>query len=253
MRLSTFLVAVIVGAAPAAALAGDRYGNGDYAPQSQPSLMSRALGWARKSEPQQDDQAPMVYAQPEPLALAGQFLRGRSPTPGAAGLRPSPSDRSQVAYAPVYPAFAPQEPYRPAAARAPVAPPPPPAAFQTPPPEPSHELSQEPPRGSPTLAGGLPPYAPPAQAAIATPARLADAASTGAARSTGEQARLYSVHRPYGLTPDAIPEPAQGQQGYVLIGPSGGGVAQAPAEDAAGTVARDDADGDPGGKRERPF
>lgn len=249
MRLSTFLVAAIVGAAPAAALAGDRYGNGDYAPQSQPSLMSRALGWAHKSQPQQDDQAPVVYAQPEPLALAGQFLRGRSPTTGAAGLRPAPSDRSQVAYAPVYPAFAPQEPYRPTAARASVTPQPPPAAFQPP----AQDPPQEPPRGSPTLAGGLPPYAPPAQAAIATPARLADVASTGAARSTGEQARLYSVHRPYGLTPDVIPEPAQGQQGYVLIGPSGGGVAQAPAEDAAGTVARDDADGDGGDKRERPF
>lgn len=246
MRLSTFLVAVIVGAAPAAALAGDRYGNGDYAPQSQPSLMSRALGWAHKSEPRQDDQAPVVYAQPEPLALAGQFLRGRSPAPGATGLRPSPSDRSQVAYAPVYPAFTPQEPYRPTGVRTSA---PPPAAFEPPP----QTATREPPGGSPALAGGLPPYVPPAQAAIATPARLADAASTGAAHSTGEQARLYSVHRPYGLTPDTIPEPAQGQQGYVLIGPSGGGVAQAPAEDAAGTVARDDAEGDGGEKRERPF
>jgi hypothetical protein len=240
MRLSPLLVAVILGAAPAAALAGDRYGNGDYAPEPRPSLMSRALGWAHKSDPPQHDQAPVVYAQPEPLALAGQFLRGRSPTPGAAGLRPSPSDRSQVAYAPVYPAFTPQEPYRPAAARAPVAPPETPTA---PPPET--------PSGSPALAGGLPPYVPPAQAAVSTPQRLAEAAPT--AHSGGEQARLYSVHRPYGLTPDAIAEPAQGQQGYVLIGPSGGGVAQAPAEDAAGTVARDDADGDGGDKRERPF
>ncbi|MCI3133731.1 hypothetical protein [Phenylobacterium aquaticum] len=240
MRLSPLLVAVILGAAPAAALAGDRYGNGDYAPEPRPSLMSRALGWAHKSDTPQDDQAPVVYAQPEPLALAGQFLRGRSPTPGAAALRPSPSDRSQVAYAPVYPAFTPQEPYRPAAARPAVAPPEAPTA---PPPET--------PSGSPALAGGLPPYVPPAQAAVSTPQRLAEAAPT--THSGGEQARLYSVHRPYGLTPDAIAEPAQGQQGYVLIGPSGGGVAQAPAEDAAGTVARDDADGDGGDKRERPF
>lgn len=242
MRLSLILAALIVGAAPTAALAGDRYGSGEYPPENPPPLMSRALGWANKSAPRQDDQIPDVYAQPEPLALAGQFLRGRSPASSAAGLRPSPSDRDQVAYAPVYPAFAPQEPYRPAAAQVMVTRPSPPVSPQQPP--------QAQPAGSPALAGGWPPYAPPAQAAIATPQRLAEAAPTTAAHGGGEQVRLYSVHRPYGLTPDTIPEPVQGQQGYVLIGPSSGGVAQAPADDAAGTVAKDGADGD---QRERPF
>jgi hypothetical protein len=34
----------------------------------------------------------------------------------------------------------------------------------------------------------------------------------------GTEARLYSLHRAYGLQPDAIPEPPAGQR-YVLVGP----------------------------------
>lgn len=238
MRLPVLLAAMIAGAVHTAAWAGDRYGMADAAPPTaQPSFLDRALGWANKQSPSDTDAAPMVYAQPEPMALAGQFLRGRGPAQAGA-LRPSPSDRSQVAYAPIYPPFVPQEPYRAAAVRAAPAPPPAPPEDAPPP---------EDPTASPPLAGGLPAYKPPAPARIAAPQHLAEVAT--AAHGTGEQARLYSVHRPYGLTPDAIPEPAQGQ-GYVLIGQSGGGVAQAPSDDDG---AKDDADGDGGEKRERPF
>ncbi|WP_304170855.1 hypothetical protein [Phenylobacterium aquaticum] len=234
MRLPLVLAVILAGAVPTATLAGDRYGNAEIAPH--PSLLSRALGWTNKQAPADPEGEPVVFAQPAPMALANQYLRGRAPAPGGR-LRPSPSDGSQLAYAPVYPAFVPQEPYRQGPSRP--APPLAPAAdpVQPDPPEPA----------SPVLAGGLPAYAPPAPAAIAPPQHLADAG--GASHGGGEGARLYSVHRAYGLTPDAITAPAQGQ-GYVLIGPSGGGVAQAPSDEPA---AKDDADGDSGEKRDRPF
>lgn len=62
------------------------------------------------------------------------------------------------------------------------------------------------------------PAAPPAQAA--TP------------RAAGTATRLYSLHREYGLSPDAIPEPPASPR-YVLVGPPEG--APAPA-----SVTRDD-------------
>lgn len=56
-----------------------------------------------------------------------------------------------------------------------------------------------------------PPPQPPLQAQA--PQRMA-----AAAPPAGGHTRFYSVHRGYGLTPDAIPEPPAGDR-YVLIGP----------------------------------
>ena len=53
---------------------------------------------------------------------------------------------------------------------------------------------------------------PPAEA----PRQLAQSAPLPAARPGGVQ--LYSLHREYGLTPDAIPAPPQGPN-YILVGP----------------------------------
>ncbi|MBC7166678.1 hypothetical protein [Phenylobacterium sp.] len=90
-------------------------------------------------------------------------------------------------------------------------------------------------RATPALLGG-PPAAPlpqslygPAQAAAPSAQQTAQAAPAGGGRT-----HLYSVHRPYGLTPDAIPAPPAGDR-YILVGPPD---APAPSEEAA-----DDAEG----------
>lgn len=58
------------------------------------------------------------------------------------------------------------------------------------------------------------PQARPQAVAPAPPQRLAAMVQPGMGGAT----RLYSVHRGYGMTPDAIPEPPAGNR-YVLIGP----------------------------------
>lgn len=64
------------------------------------------------------------------------------------------------------------------------------------------------------LAGGPPERVPVQRVAAARPMPQAAAGPNG-------QARYYSLHREYGLTPDAIPEQQLGSN-YVLIGPSAG-------------------------------
>ena len=61
------------------------------------------------------------------------------------------------------------------------------------------------------------------------------------APAAGGHTRFYSVHRGYGLTPDAIPEPPAGDR-YVLIGPP-----DAPAPKT------DEQDGEPLGSRPDSF
>lgn len=201
-RLS-ILVAGLAGAALAAgpALAGDRYGgtSGGEAVAGQ-----RYLGWSGKVQPSAERNMVPEPARPEPLALAGQYARGRQMGP------PAPAASTGPAFAP----FVPQTP---------LSAPQPPAPTQP----------QSPPSALPTSL-----YTPPpADAQIGAPTRIAAAASR-------DSSRLYSVHRPYGLAPDAIPEPPAGDR-YVLIGPpDSGGVANTPA---------DDADDDSARKGERPF
>lgn len=139
------------------------------------------LGWSNKVAPATPNGTPRLQ-QPEPLALARQFIR----------------------------------PTR-------VAPPPPP------PPPPSEEPRPDFLEGRPSaplpdsLYGGppaapqapVPPEAPRAPEA-ARPQQLSAAPATPP--SAGSPSRMYSVHRPYGLDPDAPPTPATGQN-YVLIGP----------------------------------
>ncbi|WP_305284416.1 hypothetical protein [Phenylobacterium sp.] len=131
---------------------------------------------------------------------------------------------------------------------------PPPAAPRAPPPAPVAPSPQVQPGYEPVLRGALPPVsdrapdllggppagplptsiygqgvaapAPPrpeypraeyrAAAPAEAPQQLAQSAPLPAARRGGSQ--LYSLHREYGMTPDAIPAPPQGQN-YILVGP----------------------------------
>ena len=118
-----------------------------------------------------------------------------------------------------YQAFQPQAPYRapePQRYAALVEPPPraysPPAYIAPPQVRPEPEAQLAPPRLE--LAGGPPEQAPSQRVAPVRPMPQAAAGPNG-------QARYYSLHREYGLTPDAIPEQQLGNN-YVLIGPSAG-------------------------------
>ncbi len=229
MRHLLVLAAVFAGAAPAAA--SDRYGDARGAPatdQPQQQLGGRTLSWSNKTASQAG--APVAYAAPEPLALAGQYMRGR--TSGGSRLDnlpppPSQPQRTASVYASGYQPFTPQEPYRPQAAPRPV-------TAQTPPP-PMAPAAVAAPSGLPTSLYSPPP----SDAAIGRPQQIAEATSPTAPVTTGvgEGSRLYSVHRGYGLAPDAIPTP-QGDH-YVLIGPPDSGQ---PDSGLAGGPPTDDSD-----------
>lgn len=246
MRLVLALALVALGAVPAAAQqAGDRYGYG-ASPRAQGTSIAqpienqgvRPLTWASKANSQAASAlpAPAASARPPGLAMAGQFAgrqawtRELPPTPSA-----RPVTRQEAAYQP----FVPQTPYfdRPQQ-----------LAALTPPPVRTAPVVQAAPvaplaktdRG-PSLAGG------PGRPA---PAPVAPTLAPQVARATphaGEQVHYYSLHREYGLTPDAIPEPPQGQR-YVLMGP--------PDEPRKATKRDDDTNDDedsPVGKPTRPF
>lgn len=235
MRLALALAIAALGAVPAAAQqAGDRYG---YGPRPKPAALAstqslesqgiRPLTWASRA------QAPANVGAP---ALAMAAPAGVSPA--ARDLPPPPRARPMAYASNAYQPFQPQAPYHQAAAPAPV---PPPAAPMAPParkPAPARaalpaSLHDTPARG-PELLGG-PTAAAPVPAA---PRQVAQAAAHG------DQVRYYSVHRGYGLTPDAIPEPPA-DKGYVLIGPPDG--ARAPDRPA------DQDDDEAPGKTDRPF
>lgn len=221
MRHLLVLAAVFASAAPAAA--SDRYGEARGAPaadQTQQQLGGRTLSWANKTASQAG--APVAYAAPEPLALAGQYMRGR--TSGGSRLDslpppPGQPQRTASVYASGYQPFTPQEPYRPQAAPRPVTTQAPPALVAPPP-----VAAQS---GLPTSLYSPPP----ADAAIGRPQQIAEATSPTApvAAGVGEGSRLYSVHRGYGLAPDAIPKPPG--DNYVLIGPPDAGLAGGPPTD----------------------
>lgn len=165
-------------ALPAAA-AGDRYG-------------PAPLAWAGKRAPEIAAPEASTPARPQPLALAGTFTRGAPEAPEPARLPPPPGRYRQPLPEPA--PFTPQVPLPLRTAAAPA------------------------PASAPTRAPSL--YDPPASAPrpeAAAPQRLA-AAPISAPAGVGGAPRLYSVHRGYGLEPDAIPEGGRG--GYVLIGPS---------------------------------
>lgn len=205
MRLALALAIAALGAVPAAAQqAGDRYG---YGPRPKPAALAgvqglesrgfRPLSWASKAQ----GPAPASPVSSEPTA-------GNLPPPPQA----RPVNYASNAYQP----FQPQAPYREATAPAPSPAPAAPSAFRPPAVRAAlpTSLHDTPARG-PELLGGQA-ASPPAPA----PRQVARAAE-------GEQVRYYSVHRGYGLTPDAIPEPPA-DRGYVLIGPPDGARAQDP-------------------------
>ena len=215
MRLGLLIVALASASPAAAQMAGDRYG--DRSPTATAAAIAATydgptLSWSRKTEPAPPAQAdPREPSRPQPLALAGQFRAG--------GLPPAP--RPQRGPEPrAYQPFQPQTPIPlqwsapkanlpgtlydappPAARQVAAAPPPSPVAQP-----PRMQLAAVAPAPAPILLGG-PPVA-------STP------------RGAGGATRLYSVHRSYGLEPDAIPRQPDGDR-YVLIGPPDSGV-QAP-------------------------
>ena len=87
-----------------------------------------------------------------------------------------------------------------------------------------------------------PAYRPVASAPVQPPLQAqAPQRMAAVAPAAGGHTRFYSVHRGYGLTPDAIPEPPAGDR-YVLIGPP-----DAPAPKT------DEQDGEPLGSRPDSF
>ncbi len=221
MRLGLLIVALASASPAAAQMAGDRYG--DRSPTAAAAAIGAAyegptLSWSRKTAPVTRAAAdPRAPSRPEPLALANQYRAG--------GLPPAP--RIQRGPEPrAYQPFQPQTPIplqwsapkanlpgtlydTPRATTQQTAATPPPPAAQA---QPMRLAAVAP---SPVLLGGPPPAVAPAP------------------RSAGGATRHYSVHRGYGLTPDAIPQQPGGDR-YVLIGPPDASVEASPKPDDDG-------------------
>ena len=186
MRRLLILAVLLAGPATAQSV-GDRYGSTpapgrDHHAQasvSQP-YSGRLLTWSGKVAAPPPPGAPPRYADAAPQ------LRGvPSHPPAPAPFQPqsplaAPAPLRQAQAAPAAPS--PKAPPAPRAALVV-------AAARAPPPTSLYDAAPR----RPVLAGGPPAHA-------------------------GTEARLYSLHREYGLQPDAIPEPAAGQR-YVLVGP----------------------------------
>lgn len=194
--LSAGLLLASAGVASAQSLVQDRYGPPPAAAahQSQPAAPGvggyggQMLGWAGKRSPAAASAGSPSPARPEPMALARQFAPASAafaPPPTA----PRPTPDVQPGYEPVLRASIP------AAADA------------------APDLLGGPPTGSlPTSIYGGP--AVPAPQPAPTPRTYAQASATP--RAGGSQ--LYSLHREYGMTPDAIPTPPAGDN-FILVGP----------------------------------
>jgi hypothetical protein len=206
MRTILAIAVALVTALPAAAqTAGDRYGprRADAATRQAP-FEGRTLAWANKTLASEAPTTAQIDNRPQPMALAAQYMGGQA----------QPQPQPPTAYQP----FQPQIPLpaqmqqrmpvgvvaRPAPSQTAAAAPTLPASIYG-------ATTTAPAPADPVLAG-----VPPAQ-----PQQLA-AATPQAARSVGGAPRFYSLHRGYGLEPDAIPEPPPGNR-YVLVGPSDDG------------------------------
>jgi hypothetical protein len=172
--------------------------------------------------------APPPRLLPRPAAAHTPAVAA-APPPVAAP--PAPAPTVAVAPPPRAPVEAPAP--RQEARQAPVAAPPPvraPAPASPVPPAPRPEARAQAAPLPDSLYAAPPPAAPapkPQQLAAAAPAPATPV-------STGSHSRLYSVHRDYGLAPDAIPAPRSGANPYVLI--------SVPEPAAGGSAARDDED-----------
>ncbi|WP_310542747.1 hypothetical protein [Phenylobacterium sp.] len=173
--------------------------------QRAPAPSGPMLGWSNKRAYPTTGGQPGMLQRPEPMALAGQFTRGRQEAPQDRDLPPPPGESSRVTYQPpAYTPFVPQAPYQAPRQSAPA-------------PAVDPQTSSSPPIYAPppsSLYGGPPPL--PEQAAIAAGQKVVDASAT--ARHAGGSSKLYSMHRAYGLEPDVIPA-VEGGDRYVFIGP----------------------------------
>ncbi|MDP1873032.1 hypothetical protein [Phenylobacterium sp.] len=191
---------ILASAAPAQAqtVIQDRYGPPPAAATRGPigvgtdSYGGPMLSWSGKQS-LSPARAPNAPARPEPMALARQFAPQSSPAAMPAAFVPPPAvNRPAPAVQPGY--------------------------------EPVLRSSLPPTAGpAPGLLGGPPPGPLPTsiydQAARPAPAQAqaqSFAQASAAARPGGSQ--LYSLHREYGMTPDAIPTPPSGPN-YILVGP----------------------------------
>lgn len=230
MRSITVL-ALIAASLPAAAYAaGDRYG--DRSPAQASAQIAQTyhgptLSWSNKVAPA----APAVSDAPPNEHPRTQALAGRS---RASALPPAPEMRG-VERERTYRPFQPQTPI-PLQWSAPKANLPgtlydaPVAAAAAPQPTPPARIASTPPQQLATA---------PTQYAAAAPELLGGPiAGPPPQRGVGGATRLYSVHRGYGMAPDAIPE---SRGGYVLIGPPDAGVADAPDAEDDDRSARDEA------------
>ena len=199
--------------------------------QPAPAHTGPMLGWSNKRAYSTTGGQPGQFQRPEPMALAGQFTRGRQEAAPDRDLPPPPGEGGRVTYQPpAYTPFIPQAPYQAPRPSAPV-------------PSLDQQTSSSPPIYAPppsSLYGGPPPL--PEQAAVAASQKVADASAT--ARSVGGSSKLYSMHRAYGLEPDVITE-VEGGDRYVFIGPP----------DPPAPKATDDSDDDSSDKADdgRPF
>jgi hypothetical protein len=204
LALTTSLSLASAAAASAQTMVQDRYGPPPAAAayQAQQGVSAYGgpmLGWAGKRSPAPAQTAHPSQTRPEPLALARQFA---SQAPAAPAPTPRPTPSVQPGDEPVLRAALP------------------PAA------DPAPDLLGGPPAGPlPTSLYGQAAAAPPSPA----PARTYAQASA-APRPGGSQ--LYSLHREYGMTPDAIPAPPAGGN-YILVGPPDAPVTQGDGDDPA--------------------
>ena len=193
------VLAILVGLAcpltAAAQTAGDRYGPASAVRLNQvaaEAYQGRALNWANKQAT---------------IQTAGLTLP------------PAPAPYRQQ---PVYAPFTPQVPL-PLQPRA-AAQPQPAASIHTPPPaQPARVQPQAPPPAQAQAQTQAhvqtpQPMSPPTAAVQPAPPVQPQRVPAMVQPGMGGATRLYSVHRGYGMTPDAIPEP-QAANRYVLIGP----------------------------------
>ena len=237
MRRLVFLAALL--ASPAVAETGyNRYGQAPAVDVTQvpgQPMYGPYLNWANKRMPQLPPTAPLpVATQPVPGPLANAYLNRRlepEVQPAPAQATPQPTQMASRYQAPGATTFVPQSPrgYNPLPP-APVQPPRAQPYEARPAPQPLPDsLYSPPPQAQPQApVARLRPPAPPPVAEpvrqVAPPSSIAERlAAAPPPTATGPGPRLYSVHRGYGLQPDAIPQ-AQSGTGYVLIGPADGGV-----------------------------
>lgn len=198
----------------------------------------RALSWSAKREVVSTVPETPAAQRPEPMALSGQYLRGRVEAPQEAA-PPELPGRFRAAAPPPYKPFTPQIPLpmqQQAVRTASL----PASLYSSPAAQPAAPQAQTQPSSVLRPATSPLPPAPLAAAPQAAPPQVQPAPMRMAAapaplpaspRTAGEPSRLYSVHRDYGMAPDAIPEPPAGSNRYVLIGPPDGVAATAPQDD----------------------